>query len=288
VIHVKTLMVVFIILLLLSSWYAIPYDPLRVSAFILMGLAMSAVSIIVYYRRLEFLTAESVHVSLFAVTLGYIVNYLLNIPVLLCAFIAGLLLIYSTQYMMYKGLSQEKSSAVIVSSTSAFSVMLMYYALTTMPARYSLSSIILGDPLLLTRFDSSLAIFFSIALFILVIIFIREIIETSIDPVSASLTGVKVKYYDVLTYTAIALASIGFLRLAGYVMEHVLMLLPAIASSFYSSSLKEHVVDTLLLGVSATATGFAASLLLNTIPTGLTGLILLLVFLLGSVLRREK
>jgi hypothetical protein len=52
VIHVKALMMVCITLLSLSSWYAILYDPLRVSAFMLMGLAMSAVSVAVYYRRI--------------------------------------------------------------------------------------------------------------------------------------------------------------------------------------------------------------------------------------------
>lgn len=284
--NVSTL--IFIILLLISLPNVLIYDSIKVAAFLFMGLLMSTVSIVVYYKRLELLAAESVHISLFAVTLGYIANYILNLPVFMCAVMVGLLMIYLSLLMVRKGLGEERASAVIVSSTSALSVILMYYALTTVPARYSLSSIILGDPLLLTRNDSLLAIYISIALFLLVMIFLKEIIETSIDPVSASLTGVRVKFYDLVTYTAIGLTSIVFLRLAGYVMEHVLMLLPAIASTFYSSSLREHVMNTLLLGTSATALGLAISIHLNVAPTGVTGIIVLIMFVIGFTRRRRK
>ncbi|MEM4490349.1 MAG: metal ABC transporter permease [Desulfurococcaceae archaeon] len=282
------LMFVSALMLLISLPYVLTYDPIKVTAFMLMGLVMSTISIIVYYRKLEFLTAESVHISLFAVTLSYILNFYFNLPIFIPAIMFGLLIIYLSLYMVHRGLGQEKASAVIVSSTSALSVISIYYVLTTIPAQYSLSSIMLGDPLLLTRSDSLLAIFFSVALFFVVMIFLKEIIETSIDPVSASLTGIRVRFYDLVTYTAIGLSSIVFLRLAGYVMEHVLMLLPAIASTFYSSSSREHVVNTLLLGVSASAAGFAASIYLNTAPTGLTGIIILITFIIGFTWRRKR
>jgi zinc/manganese transport system permease protein len=73
------------------------------------------------------------------------------------------------------------------------------------------------------------------------------------------------------------------LKFAGYVMEHVLLLLPATIAVYYSSSLREHYVETLVIGFSSSAIGYSLSLLSNTPPAGLTGLILLLLLTIGLI-----
>lgn len=287
---------VFITLLLfifLSSLVvAIQYDAIRAIAFVLMGIAMSSTSYIVYYKRLEFLAAESVHISLFSITLAYIIVYsligvqdyvLYTYNVLLVAFINGLFLVYLVALMIKRGLSQEKASAIVVSLTTAFSVIAIQYALTNMPMQYSLSSIILGEPLLMRREEALIGVIISLIIVITTSLLRREIVNTSIDPVSASLAGVKISLYDFIIYTLIGVTSIGLLRFAGYVMEHVLMLLPATITVFYSRNMREHYIGTLVLGASASAAGFALSIYLDTPPAGLTGVLMIIPLVIGLI-----
>lgn len=278
-----------ILVVFLSMFSIIPLvfniglDPVRTLAFILMGSALSITSIVIYYKKLEFLAAEAPHISLSAVTIGYILEYYLGLNALLSAIAIGIMLIHVPHVLSKYGFSQDKSTAVVVSLASALSIIAIHYALTNIPVRYSLSSLILGDPLLLTYNEAILAILISLIVVFMAVISLREIIEISIDEVSASLMGINVKLYEVLAYSIVGLASIGLLRLAGYVMEHVLLLLPAIVSSIYSNNLKEHLVFSFVIGTSLASIGYILSFALNTVPTGIIGILLILLLLIKYV-----
>lgn len=284
----KTSTLVLAILLLLSLTYILPADPLRVLAYVFMGLALSSVSTFIYYKRLEFLAAGAVHASLLAVTLGILLEHYTGLTYIVYAAVTGLFPVYATAIMIKYGFSQDKASAIVISLTSALSVIIIHYTLTSIPVRYSLSGLILGDPLLLTRTDAAIALAISLGLFILVTLTFQEVIETSINVELASVLGVRVWFYDFVAYTIIGVASVGLLKLAGYVMEHVLLLLPAITASLYSTSTKTHYVNTVLLGASLTALSYALSYILNTAPTGLTGVMLFLALVTGYVKRGFK
>lgn len=273
-------------LLITTTPYLLRLDFPRVLAYLFMGLALSSTSLIVYYRRSELLASECVHIGLFSVTLGYILEYLFNVPTLMTALLTGLTMVYLTGLLVKTGFSIEKASAILVSFTTAVSVLVIHYALTNVPARYSLSAIILGDPLLLTRSDSLIAISISSLITIIVVLFFKEIVNVSIDPVSASVVGIKTSFYDFLSYTIIGVSTIGLLRLAGYVMEHVLVIMPAIVSSMYSHSLRDHVLNTALIGVAVSALGYLLAVFVDTSPTGLTGLLLVLLMVIGYLVRK--
>lgn len=278
---------IFMVFLSITSLVvSIQYDVYRVMAYVSMGIALSLVNYIVYYRRLEFLAAESVHISLLAVTAGLILEYYLGFTWLFYSIIIGLVFTYLVLVLMKSGIPVEKASAVVVSLVAALNVITIHYALLNIPLRYSLSGLIIGDPLLLTRSECVIATLFSTTISILVLVYSREIVEVSIDPVAARLSGLRVWFYDILSYTLIGITTIGLLRLAGFIMEHVLILLPAITASMYSRSIREHVFNTVILGTALTSTGYLLSLYFNTAPTGMTGLLLLLFLVIGYIYRR--
>lgn len=281
------IIIILFILFTTSFITMILYDPLKILAYVSMGIALSSTSLIIYYRRLEFLAAESVHIALLAVTLGYILEYYTGISLIIYSLIIGLFLVYTTALLIKLGLAQEKASAIIIALVSALTVISIHFSLMKIPMRYSLSSLMLGDPLLLTKQESIIAILISVGLATMVVLFIRELIEISIDPVSASVLGLRTWFYEILVYFIVGVASVGLLRLAGYVMEHVLLLSPAIIASLFSNSISEHYLITVLLGSSLTSMGYVLSIILNTTPTGLTGL-LLLIFLIGGYLLRGR
>ncbi|MEM4601961.1 MAG: metal ABC transporter permease [Desulfurococcaceae archaeon] len=245
-------------------------------SFILMGGAMSSASVIVYYRRLEFLVAEAVHASLFSVIVGLVMEFLTGINYLAYSVAIGLFTIYATSYLIKAGIPPEKATATVAALMSALAVLIIHYTITKMPIRYSLHSLILGDPLLLTREESLFASAISASIIFLSNLSIQEIIGIGIDDLSARLTGVRVKLYDFLAYTIIGVISVGMLRLAGYVMEHVFLLLPPVVFALYAKSMKEHILMTVILGTLLSALGYVISFALDTSPTGITGLLFIL------------
>jgi zinc/manganese transport system permease protein len=281
---------VLLALLISTASLVVIYGGLNGVAYMLMAMSMGAVSFIVYYRRLEFLAAGSVHASLLSVTVGHVIAHSLVgfsdiyvYIVLLVGMSLGLAIVYFVGLLIRTGFSQEKASAIMVSTTTTLSVIAMHYAITHIPARYSLSSLILGDPLLVSSDEAVLGIVISIGVIVGVAIGRRVIVEMSIDEVSTSILGVKAPLYDALTYTLIGVTAIGLLRFAGYVAEHVLLLIPAQVGALYARSLRDHYYGTILLGVTSASVGYAGALLLNMPPVGVTGLFLILALVIGIV-----
>lgn len=258
-------------------------DPILMISFVLMGVAMSSASVIVYYRRLEFLVAEAVHTSFLSILAGLIVEHFTGINYLIPSLLVALCIIYMTGYLVKTGLSTEKASAVITAVASALSVLMIHLTTTRIPLRYSITGLIIGDPLLLTRGDALIAIAISLTIIALSNLSVREIIEIGIDELSARLTGVRVEFYDLLAYSIIGAASVGLLRLAGYVMEHVYLLMPPTVATLYSRSMKEHVFMTEFLGASLSALSYVLSFALDVPPTAVTGLLFILLFAIKYV-----
>ncbi|MEM4912668.1 MAG: metal ABC transporter permease [Desulfurococcaceae archaeon] len=259
----------------------------RLIAYVAMGGAMAAISFVVYYRRLEFLAAGATHSALLAVVLGVLLEYYTGLNHYVLALLIGLAVIYAAGVLVKMGLTPEKASALLVSFTSASAVLSVHYALTMMPGRVSLSALILGDPLLLTVDEAVLGITLSFTIIAAVYLLRRAVVETSVDEVSAKIAGLNTAFYDLVVYTLIGAVTIGMLRLAGYVMEHVFVLLPALATAEFSGSTDEHLVLTITAGVLSALLGYLLSYLVRSIPTGVTGLLLLALFILSRLKPRR-
>jgi zinc/manganese transport system permease protein len=256
------------------------YDFYRGLAYVVMGLAFSTVSLVVYYNRLEFLAAESVHGGLLAVTAGYIIEHYIGGNLYFYAPLIGLVIVYTTMILVKRGLQQEKATAITTSLTLVLTVILVHYAITRIPAKYSLSSLILGDPLLVSTREAVFASVISVVLTLIVLLVYRGVIEVSIDEVSAQLAGLNVGFYSILSYTLVGLTSIVFLKFAGYIAEHVMLLLPASLAALYSNNVREHLWLVLVFGLFSSTLGFVLAVLLGGVPAGFTGLVLILLLVI--------
>ncbi|MCY0868194.1 MAG: metal ABC transporter permease [Desulfurococcus sp.] len=250
----------------------------RITAYILTSLAFSSVGILAYYRGLEFLTAGSTHASFLAVTVGYLISAMHGLNLYYSALPVGLILVYTAGYLVYRGMDPVKVSSFFVSFTTALGVLVAYYTLTRFPAQYSLSSIMLGDPVLMTRQDAVFAMVLSVIIVAVAIAVYRPIVFISVDPVSARVSGLNMRLYDLATFTLIGLATIGLLRVSGYIMEHVMIFLPPLIGARFSTSSRDHFASTLLSSTMASVLGYTLALNYGLSPVGLSGLILIAVY----------
>ncbi|OYT61547.1 MAG: ABC transporter [Thermofilum sp. ex4484_15] len=244
-------------------------------------------SCLISVRKLYFLSAASSHGALLAVvaaiplsvTLGTIGEYY-------WAILIGLALTYGVGYMISKGGDPDVSTAVFVSMEASASVVAMYLVLTRYSVFTDLWAIILGDPLLTTWPDVYYILTIATITALTIILTFREQVCIGLERDCATLSRINVGFYDWITYTLLGIATIALIRVVGFVLEHVLLLLPAtIANSVCKSS-----GETLMLSVSvsliASLTGLYLALLIDQSPSGITGLILFFTYLITMLIRR--
>jgi zinc/manganese transport system permease protein len=263
---------------------SITYKPIWVLVMVSAAIAYGFMSSLIAMRKLYFLAGASPHAALFAVTLAIpLAQLTIKGSELLYSVIIGLFLIYIVGYGIYRGVNSDVATAVFVGFTAAGSVLAMYYVLTTFPVEFDLSAIIMGDPLLATWRDTITALIVASITALLVFLTYREQLSLGIDRESARLSGINIKVYDTIVFTLLGLTVITLLKIVGYILEHVLILLPASIAVSSARSAYQALAYSVLTALSAALIGLHLGLVFNLAPSGLTGIVLLAYYIVAII-----
>ncbi|ABN69477.1 ABC-3 protein [Staphylothermus marinus F1] len=280
----KLYIILIILITLYSFLLSYIYNPIWVIVMVSAGIAYGFMSNIVSVRKLYFLAGASPHAALFAVVLSIpIAYYLFSGAQFILSIIIGLLLIYLVGYSIYKGINTDIATAVFVGFTAAGSVIVAYYVLINYPIEFDLTALILGDPLLTSFSDALIALTIAAISGLLIILTYREQLSIGINRESAYLAGINVKIYDLVVFTLLGLTAIGLLRMVGYILEHVLILLPASIALSSARSAYQALRISVLTALTASLIGLHLGIIFDLAPSGLTGLILLIYYLLALI-----
>ncbi len=272
---------VFVLIVFYGVLLSLIYNPLWVLVMASTAIGFGSLSSILAARRFFFLGGAAPHSALMAVALSIPLAYLFGGSFVFWSILIGILLIYVAGYSIYKGVDPDIATAVFVSFTASGGVLAAYYALVNYPIGFDLASLIIGDPILATASDVLLALTTSLITFTAVILTYREQLSLGIDRDSARLSGLRVFLYDFLIFTILGLTMIVYLRIAGYILEHVLVLLPASIAVSRARSSFEALEVSLVTALSSSLLGLHTGILFNLSPSGLTGLYLLLFYLVA-------
>jgi len=277
----------YIFLTILIAIYAftlmISYNVVWVSIIMLAGIVYGVLGNIVAIRRLYFLASATPHVALLAVALsipsvkmfgGYEIAYSL---------IYGLLMTYIVGYMIHRGVEPDRATSLMVGASASLTVLTVYYVMVKYPVEFSLTALIMGDPLLATWRDLYIMLIITLVTIVFFTLTIHEQLSIGIDRESTYLSGVKVWFYDLVAYTMIGLGAIALLPITGYILEHVLILLPPGIAVMRGGSAKESIYSTIFITISASLFGLQLSILFDQSPTGMIGLILLAIYIIVYV-----
>ncbi|MEM4816386.1 MAG: metal ABC transporter permease, partial [Desulfurococcaceae archaeon] len=191
-----------------------------------------------------------------------------------------------TWFLINKGIEQNIAVSIIVGLTTSLSIVSIYYVLTNYSIEYSLSSIIIGDPLLVDLFEISVLVILAVICLLITLLTYHEQLSISIDIVSTRLSGVNIVVYDLIAYTLIGIGVVGLLKIVGYILEHVLILIPSSIATIVSKSAREALILSILLALNSSLIGLHLSILLNLPPSGLIGFVLLVIYLASMVSRK--
>jgi len=252
------------------------------------GITYGFLGPVIAVRKLRFLSTAASHAALLAVAMAIVAtNTLHALNEYVWAVIFSLLLIYVVGYMIYKGISPDTATSIFVSLSASASVLMMYFVLTRYSVGVNLWAFILGDPLLARWTDVIFGLIIATVTAIAIILTYKENICIGISRDCALISGIKVAFYDWLIYTLIGLASIAMIRIVGFILEHVLLLLPAAIAILFSRSAKMVLNLSVAISITSSLLGLVLGIILNQAPSGITGIILLLIYGIFIILMRR-
>ena len=237
-------------------------------------------------RRLYFLAAAAPHTALFAALLAIpIATSVSCLPLYLWALILGVPLINIVAYMVRRGVDPDVATSILVAFTASGSVIMMNIV-REVYSSYSVWSYIVGDPLLVSESQLPYLAIVAIAILTLVTLSYREILSLGIDRDSVFLAGVRTQVYDFLLFTLIAVAAIAMIGVVGFVLEHILILLPASIAIALTESAFKVLMLSIAISVVSGLLGLALSIHLGIAPAGAIGMILLLIYTGAAYIRK--
>ncbi len=269
-----------IVLILYSILLSITYNSIWIIVLLSSGIIYGVIGVLVSLRKLYFLASASPHIALLAIALAIPTARLLYGSEQLYGIIYGLIMIYIAGYMIHRGISSDQATAFLVGAVSSLTVITIYYILVHYPLEFNISSLIIGDPLLTSWSDASVSLLIALTTLAILLLTYHEQLSLGVDRESTVLMGINVKLYDLITYTIIGLGAIALLPIVGYILEHVLVLLPPTIALLRANNAREAVLLTILSSTTASLLGLHLGLLLDLAPTGLIGLILLVFYII--------
>jgi len=263
------------------------YDIKWVFVFSFVGISYGILSSLVSARRLYFLASASPHTALLAAVISIAISSILSINEYFWALIVGLIIIYIVGYMIHRGLDADIATSVLVSATSALSVIAIYFVLSTFRYSADVLAIIVGNPLLITWSDVLITAVLTIAIVVPVVLTYRENVYIGVDREDAIVSGARLWVYDLIAFTALALATIGLIKIVGFVLEHVLILLPGSIAMLSSRSSSEALMSSIQISLLSSIMGLHIASIINVAPSGMTGIILLTIYVIALLAHKS-
>ncbi len=250
------------------------------------SVSFSQLSPVVGARRLFFLAAAMPHVALLSASLSFIASRLTGFSSFTLMVLIGVLLTIVVALFIGLGVDPDRATAIFVGVSSSLSIIMLYYLVT----RYSMSrevyALIMGDPSLAGSRDYFVSSLIALSSSVYTLLFYESSVYAGLDRESFILTGARVWFYDLVFYILLAVSITSFVRIVGFILAHVFILIPGAFSSLICRRSRDVLLTSMVLSVLAACLGFAFGMYSNLSPTGLTGVLLAIMYLVMYGLRR--
>jgi len=240
--------------------------PFMVRAF----LAGGAVAVIlgwlgtfVVTKKISFVGDGLAHASLAGIALAILAG-LAPLPTALAVAVVIAVIIYLLEKKT--NISGDMAIAIMFTTGLSLGIIMLHYYQGYQP---ELISYLFGNILSISPFDLRFILVASVVIIIALILFYRQILFTTLDPISARLSGLKTWFYDLLLYILIAVSIILSIKLVGIVLVSALLVTPSAISRLFAKSFKHFTIIAIFFAVLIVFVGLIASYYLNW-PSGAT------------------
>ncbi len=255
-----------------------------------LGLLYGSASALASARGLQYLVAVAPHAALMAAGIAPLLLGLAGLgasgsSLTLVTLLVGVPTVAISAYLAGRSRSRDEvvSGFLAVSVTVAIvgihvAARLGYWA--------PVSALIAGDPLLAGGLEALVVALIGVVAGVYAATSIVIHVYQRVDPDDARLSGARTYIHDAAVIAVIAVVTVGLVWITGFIIQHVLLLLPAIAASRLAGSARHAVVASIAVAAAASTAGTAAAIAVDVPPAAGIGLVLLL--LTGAALAARR
>ena len=226
------------------------------------GIMLSILGPFAINRNMGFMADAMAHATLPIIAVGVFLGFSiseLGVPAsILIAFFLGYIIKNSN-------VGEDTAIGIIFSSFFALGFILISILNVTI----NLEDLLFGQILAVSRFDVFIVTAMCITVVSLIIIFFKQLLFYSFDPIGAEVKGLNTNFLNYLFILILSVAIVASLQTVGIILVLSMLLIPAAASKQITNTFVSSIYVSILFGVFSSVSGLYLSYFFN-LPSGPT------------------
>lgn len=253
---------------------------------LILGICLPIVGVIVYLRKIIFLSDTIGQISLTGASFGVFISSTVsnlvvnNFWMIIIFTIIGAIFI---QFLNDKIKGNQEISLLITHSI-AISLVMIFLSLAKSYGA-NLFNILFGNINSISAQDVMIIASLSIIVISLLLVKWRTIILVFIDEVSAKLRGINVTFYKYFTTILISVMIALAVKVVGVLLVATMLALPIVSASLFSSNLKKVVLMSIVMAIISFEGGIMSSYVFDLPASALIVFISLLELIISSIIK---
>lgn len=211
-------------------------------------------------RNMGFMADAMAHATLPIIAVGVFLGFSiseLGIPAaILIAIFLGLII---------KNTNVGEDTAIGIIFSSFFA--LGFVLISLLNVTINLEDLLFGQILAVNTLDVYIVIFLLIVVSLCVLIFFKQLLFYSFDPIGAEVKGLNTTFLNYLFLVLLSIAIVASLQTVGIILVLSMLIIPAAASKLVTNTFISSIRISMLFGVFSSVTGLYLSYFLN-LPSG--------------------
>jgi iron/zinc/copper transport system permease protein len=208
---------------------------------VVIGVVSGAVGCFIILRGMSLMGDAISHAVLPGVAISYILGINFFVGAIIFGLLSSIIITFIKNNSIIKG---DTAIGITFSSFLALGVILIGIANSST----DLFHILFGNILAVQDIDKWLTIGVSIAVLVVIVLFFKELLITSFDPLMAKATGMKVNFYHYLLMVLLTLVSVTAMQSVGTILIVAMLITPAATAYLYTNSLRKMIILSSSLG----------------------------------------
>jgi len=215
---------------------------------VVIGIVSGAVGCFIILRGMSLMGDAISHAVLPGVAISYILGINFFVGAIIFGLLSSIIITFIKNNSIIKG---DTAIGITFSSFLALGAILIGVANSST----DLFHILFGNILAVQDIDKWLTIGVSGIVLIVIILFFKELLITSFDPLMARAIGMKVNFYHYLLMVLLTLVSVTAMQSVGTILIVAMLITPAATAYLYTNSLRKMIILSSSLGAVSSVLG---------------------------------
>ena len=226
------------------------------------GTMLSLLGPFVINRNMGFMADAMAHATLPIIAIGVFLGFSiseLGVPA------AILIAFFFFFFIKNSNVGEDTAIGIIFSSFFALGFVLISILNVTI----NLEDLLFGQILAVSRFDVYIVVSMCIVVICLLIVFFKQLLFYSFDPIGAEVKGLNTNFLNYLFLVVLSVAIVASLQTVGIILVLSMLLIPAAASKQITDTFVSSIYISIIFGIISSVSGLYLSYFYN-LPSGPT------------------